>query len=93
MKVRTRDISASFDYITQSSITKYLDDIKKGEREPLNHYILPYEAYLELGLYMEAVENYIDQAEKKLRRWQALYEQSLKKNAGQQAAAATEAHP
>lgn len=54
---------ARFEVITQTNIEKILDDIEKGNKEPLNHVAIPYLDYLNMGVWMEKIEAYIKQAE------------------------------
>lgn len=71
--------TAVFEIITQANVHEIIKAVEKGEREPLNHVMLPYTAYLDLGEYMARLEKYVTQADPILRRMQKLHRESLEK--------------
>ncbi len=48
-----------FVIVNQNNIETILEEIENGEREPLNHVMLPYNYYLDLATWMKSIENYV----------------------------------
>ena len=67
-EVTAQEATAEFEIITQANVHKIIQDVESGEREPLNHVMLPYTAYLDLAEYMARLEKYVLRADPALRR-------------------------
>lgn len=54
---------SDFEVITQANVGQVIEDVERGDREPLNHVMIPYQSYLNLASWMEGIDAYIAASE------------------------------